>query len=206
MPIPRDFTPGAKIIIPGFWQAFLDLTQLLLQAWKDSPSLPNGTTLEKLAGLQAPSSVVNDWQIQLVSVQCQARPLLTLSYTPAPSGHHCAPHCRWEVTYLTSQGQEMPESFKVKPVTQAGTLLTRSYGWKGLECLKLGLPREWMGPSWDSVFVCVCVSPGSQCIPVPSRSPGVWIERQLWWPTKALVSMPMNVWEKRADFIPSLDT
>lgn len=131
MPFPRDFTPGAKIIIPGFWQAFLDLTQLLLQAQKDSPFLPNGTTLEKLAGLQAPSSAVNDWQVQLVSVECQAQPLLTLSYTPALSGHHCAPHCRWEVTYLTLQGQEMPQSFKVKPVIQA--LLTRSYEWKVLE-------------------------------------------------------------------------
>lgn len=156
MPIPRDFTPGAKIIIPGFWQAFLDLTQLLLQAWKDSPSLPNGTTLEKLAGLQAPSSAVNDWQVQLVSVQCQAQPLLTLSCTPTPSGHHCAPSCRWEMTYLTLQEQQMPQSFKVKPMTQAGTLLIRSYGWKALEWLKLSLLREWMGPSWDSA--CVCVS------------------------------------------------
>lgn len=139
MPIPRDYTPGAKIIIPGFWQAFLDHTQFLLRARKDRPSLPNGTTLEKLAGLQVPSSAVSNWQVQLVSAGCQAQPLLTLHH-PAEWTPFCSPpQMGSELDFLMAQ--EVPQNFEAKPVIQIDTLSTRSHGWKVLELLKLGLAR-----------------------------------------------------------------
>lgn len=95
-----------------------------------------------------------------------------------------------ELAFLTSQAREIPQSFKVKPVIQVGTLSTRSNGWKVLELLKLGLARGRMEQCWDSTGVCVCLV--LLCFPVPGvlRSEGK---------DKVVVSMQSDVGEAGTD-------